>query len=265
LIFPRLYNHPTTPLSKQNPRYSSSTHLRSHFSILLCERFQASRLFLFVRRKAYLLATEMKKYADRCTSNLACWMARCKELQAQTTFEIPPPLTHPRHPDDYMSAFPLTLPPSHRTPQTEDHTLIWPTSTYSRSSDSSSGSSESKPCSPCESVSSSTFSPASETSNPRPPSSAGSSSGSGVSHSNGNLLVLDGHAAIRAAGQLGIRRQKSMNRNSWSPYSVAGQPRAAVTLLVSTGTTPMLAPEKQPTETIVVKPIKFEKSKLSKV
>ncbi|KAF9467800.1 hypothetical protein BDZ94DRAFT_1155311 [Collybia nuda] len=208
---------------------------------------------------------EMKTYADTCAANLNSWSTRCTELQAQK-IEIPPPITHPRHPDDYMSAFPLTLPPSHRTPQTDDHTLIWPAAIYSQSPGSSSGSSESNPCSPTESVSSFIFSPVSDTSNPRPPSSAGSS-GSGASHLNGSLLVPDGHAAIRAAGQLGIRKQKSMNRNSWSPYSTAGQPRvaAAVALLVSTdATTPILAPEKPSASTIVVKPITFEKSKLSK-
>lgn len=165
-----------------------------------------------------------------------------------------------------MSAFPLTLPSWNRSPQTEDPGLIWPTP-YSRSSDSSCGSSESNPCSPSESISSFAFSPASDTSNSIlvPPLSACSVNSNG--YTNGHSVTLpDGHAAIRAAGKLGVRKQRSMNRNSWSPFSSSAQPRSSVAVAVSMTTTPPTpVPERNETETILVnKPIKLQTGKLRK-
>lgn len=201
---------------------------------------------------------EMHVYAQQCASNLTLWEARCIELEdAAEKFkdavikpELPSTPTSPRQPDDFLTAFPLTLPLSHRTPQHEDITPTWSHSSP-RSSGSSCGSSESGPCSPCESVGSFLISPNSDTSasNLHPPSS-----------SNTN----NGNADIRAAGKAGMRKLKSLNRNSWSasstsPHSNASYPRSTVALLVSTATSSVLTPTKTATDTIMVSPIKLER------
>jgi hypothetical protein len=172
---------------------------------------------------------------------------------------ISPTATSPRHPDDFMSAFPLTLPPSHRSPN-EEPTLVWPTLS-SHYSDSSCGSSESNPYSPSDSVSSFLFSPTSDSSSPGAPPLSASSSNSN-SHVNGHTAVLpNGHAAIRAAGKIGVRKQRSINRNSWSPFSTSVQPRPVVILQPMGVTQPILASTKN--VTMESKPIKLETSKLS--
>ncbi|KAG5646346.1 hypothetical protein DXG03_003669 [Asterophora parasitica] len=233
---------------------------------------------------------EMKPFADQCVSNLRVWTQRLKDLEATQSDRVNLASSTPRHPDDFMTAFPLTLPPAHRISSTEEPSLIWPTAPYSRTPESSSGSSDylSPACSPACSVTSFAFSPISESSNSNsnssnpplssqcPPSSADNTSVLGILSSAQASHCSDGHAAVRAAGKLSIRKQKSMNRNSWSPsaFSMSGQPppkppvpvpKSAVTLLVSTATinTP-------PTgvvgvkDTIVINPVKFEKSKLSR-
>ncbi|KAF5379076.1 hypothetical protein D9615_005977 [Tricholomella constricta] len=233
---------------------------------------------------------EMKPFAEQCVSNLRIWTKRLKCLEATQSDRANHASTIPRHPDDFMTAFPLTLPPAHRICHTEEPTLVWPTAPYMRSSESSSGSSDSNLCSPACSVSSFAFSPISESSNsnnsnthPRPPSSAGSISVLG-SLTSGHHSPADGHAAIRAAGKLGIRKQKSINRNSWSPsvFSMSGQPppkppvpvpKSTVTLLVSTTTNAVGPPAILPSDlgmgvsvadTIVINPIKLDKSKLTR-
>lgn len=205
----------------------------------------------------------MKLFADHCASNLSRWSARCKELENANQADYRLPLaTSPRHPDDFMTVFPLTLPLSHRSPN-EDPVLVWPTLT-SQSSESSCGSSESNPCSPNDSLSSFLFSPASDSShfNPNvPPSSASSTSSYG--YPNGHITALpNGHAAIRAAGKLGIRKQRSMNRNSWSPFSTSTHPRPVAVAPISVPpSTP--GPAKPRTNAILVnKPIKLERNKL---
>lgn len=208
----------------------------------------------------------MRPYANQCAYNLRKWTQRLKQLEANKQDEHAHLSTSsPRHPDDFMSAFPLTLPPAHRASHVEEPPSLWPLAPSDRSSETSSGSSESNLCSPAGSVSSFVFSPVSDSSNHRPPSSAGSNTSMSNTHPH---PIADGHAAIRAAGKLGIRRQKSMNRNSWSPsaFSMAGPPKSAVTLLVSTNAAAsILAPEKGVSDTIVVNPIKLEKSKLSRM
>ena len=200
-------------------------------------------------------------FADQCASNLSQWSARCEELKNATQTDHNSPLaTSPRRPNDFMSAFPLTLPASHRSPS-EDPVLVWPTIS-SQSSDSCSGSSESNPCSPSDSVSSFPFSPASDSSNSNPsapPLSASSTASNSHVHING---PLNGHEAIRAAGKLGIRKQRSMNRNSWSPFSTSTQPRSVAGILTSMGAKPsMIGPAKAGTDT-KSKPTRLETTKL---
>lgn len=216
----------------------------------------------------------MHIYADQCAHNLKLWFARCNELEIENAGirNAPPPTpsTSPRQPDDYLSAFPLSLPPSHRSFHHEAPTLMWPT-VFPRSSDSSS-SSESNPCSPCDSVGSFILSPTdSSVSYPRPASSSGSSSSNGhTTSSHANCLAAipdDGHTAIRAAGKLATRRQKSLNRNSWSAssplsYSKPSTPNhpPAVALFVTRNTPPSTlthSTAKDTTDTITIsKPIK---------
>lgn len=202
----------------------------------------------------------MTIFAKQCNSNLSQWLTRRERLENTTEADyISPAATSPRNPEDFMSAFPLTLPPSHRSP-TEDPILVWPT-LPSHYSDSSCGSSESNPCSPSDSVSSFLFSPTSDSSHPSaPPLSA--SSVSSNSHINGHTAgLLNGHAAIRAAGKIGVRKQRSMNRNSWSPFSTSVQPRPVVILQPIGVTPPILASAKD--VIMESKPIKLETSKLS--
>ena len=202
-------------------------------------------------------------FADQCTANLSQWQARCKELENSTQVDCGSPRTTSlRHPNDFMSAFPLTLPPSHRS-LSEDPILVYPTvSLYSQSSDSSS---ESNPCSPSDSVSSFLFSPTSDSSSSNfsaPPLSASSISSKG--HVNEHIGPPNGHAAIRAAGKLGVRKQRSINRNSWSPFSTSTQSRP-VTVLAPVGVTPSaVGPAKTVADAILVQePMKLETTKLA--
>lgn len=203
---------------------------------------------------------EMKMFADQCASNLSQWSARCEGLKNATQTDYSSPLpTSPRHPDDFMSAFPLTLPPSHRS-SNEDPGLVWPT-IPSQSSDSSCASSESNPCSPSDSDSSFLFSSTSDSSNSNPSAPPLSASSSCTNnHVNG---PPNGHAAIRAAGKLGIRKQRSMNRNSWSPFSTSSTPRSAAILAPIAVTPCVLGSAKVTTNAILVnKPIKLGTTKL---
>jgi len=219
----------------------------------------------------------MKFFADSCTCNLRVWSKRRKGLEITQNERANVSSTTPRHPDDFMTAFPLTLPTTHRAPQPEEPSLVWPSAASSRSSESSS--SDSNLCSPSGSVSSFAFSPVSESS------ASNHSNFNGRLPSNGDSVSVlgtltaaqpahtDGRAAIRAAGKLGIRKQKSINRNSWSPsaYSLSsGQtavpvPKSAFALLVSTTTNAavppaILSPDLGVADTIVINPIKFDKA-----
>lgn len=79
----------------------------------------------------------------------------------------------------------------------------------------------------------------------------------------------DGHAAIRAAAKLAVKKNKAVNRNSWSPLSnsaaIANQQRSAVAVLLASqhqaAATPVMAAVRGPTGTILVaKPLKLEKT-----
>ncbi|KNZ78672.1 3',5'-cyclic-nucleotide phosphodiesterase regA [Termitomyces sp. J132] len=139
---------------------------------------------------------EMKVFTDQCATNLRTWKKRIESLKTNQNERDNQSSTTPRHPDDFMTAFPLTLPPAHRTLHLEDQESTPPWSSpcvpYSRSSESSSTTSDIL--------------------SPLPPPASPWSSAS------------EGHAAIRAAGKLGIRKQRSLNRNSWSPSACSGCP-----------------------------------------
>ena len=179
----------------------------------------------------------MQHFADECFANLRRWSKQLKQLESSQEDPAEYCTSTPRHPDEFITAFPLTLPSSHRIVHAEEPRLIWPLASSRQSGESSSGS-DSHPCSPSPSVSSFT----SESFSLQPGSSAGSWTSCGTQPPQPNP-VPDAHAAIRAAGKLGIRKQRCMNRNSWSPsaFSTAGSvPKSAVTLVVSTkGPCPM--------------------------
>ena len=177
------------------------------------------------------LAPEMQPFADQCVSNLRRWSKRLRQLESSKQESAGHFTSTPRHPDEFITAFPLTLPSSHRVVQAEEPRLIWPLASSRQSGESSSGS-DSHPCSPSPSVSSFT-----SESFPLHPGSSSGSCTSFCTQPPPSSPVSDCHAAIRAAGKLGIRKQRSLNRNSWSPsaFSMAGSvPKSAVTLVVST-------------------------------
>ncbi|KAG6828347.1 hypothetical protein H0H92_008286 [Tricholoma furcatifolium] len=224
---------------------------------------------------------EMKIFADQCKINLRIWTKRQKGLENNQNERNTQASTTPRHPDDYMTAFPLTLPPAHRATHFELEPPPWSGSSapYSRSSESSSTTSESGLCSPSGSVGSFTFPPSESSSHtpshsythassssssnphlhshphhPRPPSSIGGASVLGPLPPPTSPYSSEGHAAIRAAGKLGIRKQRSMNRNSWSPMagstsspppipSTSAAAAAAATTMATPPAPPSSAPE----------------------
>ncbi|KAI5825279.1 HD-domain/PDEase-like protein [Schizophyllum commune Tattone D] len=131
---------------------------------------------------------EMEPYRAQCAANLHTWQTRKEQLGNAPTAASPPaaPMPSPRMPDGYLTAFPLTLPPSHRT--LEDM-LVW-TPVTAESSDSS------DPGSPCSSL----FTLTTEAS------------------TTASSADREGNAEIRAAGRAGMRKQRSiysLNRNSW--------------------------------------------------
>ena len=130
----------------------------------------------------------MEPYRAQCAANLHTWQTRKEQLGNAPTAASPPaaPSPSPRMPDGYLTAFPLTLPPSHRT--LEDM-LVW-TPVTAESSDSS------DPGSPCSSL----FTLTTEAS------------------TTASSADREGNAEIRAAGRAGMRKQRSiysLNRNSW--------------------------------------------------
>jgi len=214
-------------------------------------------------RRTWLLTLlpEMQPFAEQCVSNLRRWNKRLKQLESSKQDSAGHCASTPRHPDEFITAFPLTLPSSHRIVHAEEPRLIWPLASSGQSGESSSGS-DSHPCSPSPSVSSFT----SDSFPLHPPSSAGSWTSCATQPPQPSH-VSDGHAAIRAAGKLGIRKQKSMNRNSWSPsaFSMAGSiPKSAVTLVVSTKAPRQM--EKGAGDTFVINQMNSErcKTKLSR-
>ena len=193
---------------------------------------------------------EMRAYAQQCASNLELWEARFAELSAKSEVDhVAPAVALIRRPEDFATAFPLTLPSRCLTPHDDQAPVTWHR-VYTSSDGSSScsdGSSESgntmeRPCiaapysplsvpaSPAESLPPYPFSPRCDFPPRRPPSSAGSTS------SSSNVATT----AIRAAYDARVRKKKSFYRTSWNS-SVIAHPNvhcadgpAAVALVVST-------------------------------
>ncbi|KAJ6627986.1 hypothetical protein B0H10DRAFT_1993127 [Mycena sp. CBHHK59/15] len=189
-----------------------------HSQIFFIPKFAKPLLDLTVQA-----VPEMHPYAAQCDLNLAIWTARLAVVQAQddqrrksTSRSTASAAAPPRQPDDYNTAFPLTLPPVHgRTPpatERDDPLLSWsfaaslspaPPSCSSASDEDSSD------------TASFTFSPGVRV---RPPSSAGTSASIRTSAAS-PAPCSDGTAAIRAAaGRAGLRTcSRAQQRNSWSP------------------------------------------------
>ncbi|TRM62334.1 hypothetical protein BD626DRAFT_548700 [Schizophyllum amplum] len=145
---------------------------------------------------------EMEPYRTQCAANLHTWKTRQEKLRNEPSREPVSPTSSPRQPDEFLTAFPLTLPHSHRTPTLEDM-MVW-TPITADSSDSS------DPGSPCSSL----FTLTTEASTSVSVTSA----------------EREGNAEIRAAGRAGMRKQRSvysLNRNSW------GAPERKVPLFVT--------------------------------
>lgn len=191
------------------------------------------------------VSSEMQRFADQCTSNLAMWEAR---LKLPSTNERPPSsperATPTRSPEDFLTSFPLTLPTFVLSYQ-DDHQPAGEWHTYSPSSPSPSSSSSSEaipdnllgdqlspPASPSPSVGSTSFvlAPRSSSSSLRT-----NSSTSGAA------------AAMRAAYEAGVRKKRSFyNRYSWSadlsPVSSTANLHAVLPKAIMTNTMPVNAP-----------------------
>ncbi|KIM91611.1 hypothetical protein PILCRDRAFT_810896 [Piloderma croceum F 1598] len=183
---------------------------------------------------------EMEPFAEQCTSNLRTWETRAAELIAAAPAaarETPSRSVSPsRLPENFFTAFPMTIPTHFLTPEEQAEAFgTWhPTECSSASSDASSEHSyplsetqsvnfpstsqfpsihsayipTSPLYSPSESVGSSLLSPREQSglSHHQRPSSAGSSSG----------VASEATTAIRAAYHASVRKKRSMNRNSWN-------------------------------------------------
>ncbi|KAJ7204764.1 high-affinity phosphodiesterase [Mycena pura] len=241
-------------------------------------RAAASQMFFIPKFVKPLLdltvkaVAELQPHVDQCDLNLALWTARLAILKATAADEgktsmgdasikstptaggkkikacprgvqkAPPhPAIPPRQPEDYSSAFPLTLPPAHaRTPPARfDPHFTWSSQPGSRASAASSppppsvgsAASVSRPpsstsVSPSEedvdSEASFAFSPASRGTSTTSASPASVVDEDALSESTVVPPTLDdGTAAIRAAAErAGLRhlgRHAQPHRNSWSP------------------------------------------------
>jgi len=196
----------------------------------------------------------MGAYARQCATNLQLWEQRCAELTAKATemgaaSSASPGSSGDRRtvgpsamlgrPEDYMTAFPLTL-PCCLQPQDQPTVVTWNSIIYSPSEGSASSSDvssdsqlsvvatpdvstngatampvyspSSNPSSPAESLQSFDISPRSEVlpSNKLPSIAAsGKNPGAGV------------NSALRAAYEVSVRKKRSYHRNSWNPSVVA--------------------------------------------
>ncbi|OJA20225.1 hypothetical protein AZE42_02123 [Rhizopogon vesiculosus] len=164
---------------------------------------------------------EMECFAHHCTENLAMWEARQENMASPSAGQFPSSrvvVPSPRPPEDYLTSFPLTLPPFVLTPDEPHASDEWhsryPHSDSSSSSDVSSDihvehpailQSTSPPASPVPSVGS-CYSLA-----PR------SSSSSLASNAN------DAAQTMRAAYSASVRKKKSFyHRRSWNATASSG-------------------------------------------
>ncbi|OSX60788.1 hypothetical protein POSPLADRAFT_1070404 [Postia placenta MAD-698-R-SB12] len=234
---------------------------------------------LMLERHLHLPATvkpsddslEMEEFALQCRGNLARWEVRSTELSAAVdadaratvngTAEPPSPTSGPaavpqfQLVENFLSAFPPTLPDSFRSSE-DAHSLSssppsHPSSRYSHSH-SASGSSGSSHYESCESGPPSPWvlpSPAASDLQPRleiatppalfasdfrfrPPSAASVRSAS-------TAQAHDATAAIRAAYKASVRKKKSWHRSSWNPGGASSPGSGAP--LSPTGPSPLTA------------------------
>ncbi|KAJ7634630.1 hypothetical protein FB45DRAFT_829942 [Roridomyces roridus] len=234
-ILEKHHQLPTTVESSDHPLKEV------HSQIFFIPKFAKPLLDLTVQA-----VPEMQPYAAQCDFNLVLWTARLAALQAEseegtvvrrrskTTKRKPRPTVPPRQPDDYNTAFPLTLPVAHgRVPSTppahepENPIFTWspptpadsprvpsPIPPFSRPSTSPSPSDESQ----SETDSAwFTYSPGFK----REQSTGASSMTSVPPDSPAPPDMLDPStdaAAIRAAaGRASLRCRQNQHRNSWSP------------------------------------------------
>ncbi|KAJ7100037.1 hypothetical protein B0H15DRAFT_818452 [Mycena belliarum] len=209
------------------PTVESSNHplKEVHSQIFFIPKFAKPLLDLTVQA-----VPEMQPYASQCDLNLVLWTARLAALQGDTPRKNnkdknPPP--QPRQPDDYNSAFPLTLPPTHsRTPPARDvPDFTWATPAPTpplRAPDSICPLARPSSCTLSEDEPESATSGSDMVSftfshGARRTSSGGTSAPPPSPSPYGTLD--NGTAAIRAAaGRAGLRAcRRAEHRNSWSP------------------------------------------------
>jgi len=177
---------------------------------------------------------ELAEFAQQCRENLAIWTARSQQLIASSeeAANSETIATQTQRVEEFMSAFPPTLPDRFRVPEEPLSPLMSHGSVSSQSSGSSHYEScESGPPSPCASPplptpQSPSFSHAqrdiitpssSQLMHSRPP--------SVTSVSSYNTQANDATAAIRAAYKASVRKKKSFHRSSWNPTGSGGAGR----------------------------------------
>ncbi|KZT64550.1 HD-domain/PDEase-like protein [Daedalea quercina L-15889] len=169
---------------------------------------------------------ELAEFAQQCRENLAIWIERSEQLTTGADEPSSPTstATQTQRVEEFLSAFPPTLPDSFRVPEEPLSPLM---SNPSPPSSQSSGSSHYQSCeSGPPSPSASSFmptpqspsfpharldisTPSSQLLHSRPPSL--------VSVSSYSTQANDATAAVRAAYKASVRKKKSFHRTSWNP------------------------------------------------
>lgn len=178
---------------------------------------------MWSRSSEHPVYEEMMVYLDQCTSNLFKWRQRVTRLEREKSKENsiprPPPPISPQLPvnDQYLTAFPMTLPRPRGASRSESQLSSSPTTTttliigsISAAEPQTSGQSELSTAIP----------------NPIPSSPNDSSAGqpaSGASTGATNGV----HLEIRAAARVAIRKKTPMGRKSWCAPSFANANTAA--------------------------------------
>ncbi|EIW55345.1 HD-domain/PDEase-like protein [Trametes versicolor FP-101664 SS1] len=188
-----------------------------------------------------------EQFASQSRENLALWQTRAAELAAQPN-ELSPdapetPLTWPSQaPNDFLTAFPPTLPESFRQPEEMSYPMVYHhhhrlSSVAPSTSSSSSTPSQYESCE--SSLPSPTFSPVLEPASASPPASPSiqgslpprlelpqsrpQSVASNAPSTSASVFSItnEATAAIRAAYKASVRKKKSFHRSSWNPSPTA--------------------------------------------